>query len=336
VAHRRIGIDIGHTGVRVAEVDAPPGRRPKLLAFGQSGIEPGAVQGCAVRRQEGVVAAVRRALRASGARSRHAVVGVAGEHTYVRPVALPAASPAQMRASLPFLVQDALPVDVADCVLDFWPVRRLDRVVEGLLVAVRSAEAAAVVRAAEKAGVRVDQVDLAAFGLLRAAVPASPDEPVTAVVDLGCDGMQVVVGEAGTPQLVRFGPAAGLAVAHDVAGALGGDPSVAEHVIDADLVARPEVAALVASHAERIAQVIAQTLAYHAQSGRRPAEAVLLTGRGAEMPGLGQCLATVTRLPVAFARPEAVFDVATRAARGCADAPRSWPVAAGLAMRGAA
>lgn len=336
MTHRRIGIDIGHTGVRVAEVEAPPGRRPKLVAFGQSGIEPGAVQGCAVQRHEAVVAAVRRALRASGARSRHAVVGVAGEHTYVRPVALPAASPEQMRASLPFLVQDALPVDVAECVLDFWPVRQLDRVIEGLLVAVRSAEASDVVRAAEKAGARVDHVDLAAFGLLRATVPATRDEPVTAVVDLGCDGMQVVVGEGGTPQLVRFGPAAGLAVAQEVAGALGRDPSVAEHVLDAELVARPEVAAMVASHAEQIAQVIAQTLAYHAQSGRRPAEAVVLTGRGAELPGLGQCLATVTRLPVAFARPEAVFEVAAKAGRGCAGAPRSWSVAAGLALRGAA
>lgn len=336
MAHRTIGIDIGRTRVRVAEVDGAPGRRPTLLAFGESGVEPGAVEGCAVRRQEAVSAAVRRALRASGARSRHAVVGVAGEHTYVRPVVLPAASPAQMRASLPFLVQDSLPVDVGECVLDFWPVRRLERVVEGLLVAVRSAEAGAVVRAVEKAGVRVDRVDLAAFGLMRATVPAAVPEPVTAVVDLGCDGMQIVVVEDGAPQLVRFGPAAGLAVAHDLAAALGGDPSTAEHVLDDGLVARPEVGQLVGSHAERIAQVVAETLGYHAQSGRRPAEGVVLAGRGSGLPGLGQCLATVTGLPVAFARPETVFEVASKAGRACASAPRSWPVAAGLAMRGAA
>jgi type IV pilus assembly protein PilM len=336
VTNRRIGVDLGRTAVRVAEVDAAPGKRPRLLRFGEQPLPAGCVEHAAVLDPQRVSAAVRRACRAAGVKGREAVLGVAGEHALVRPMTLPAATREQMRASLPFLVQDSLPVPVADCVLDFFPVREHDGQVDGLLVAVPDAGTAAAVDAVERAGLRVVGVDLAAFALLRAVIVPGGPHAVTAVVDVGADGIQIVVAEFGVPQLVRFAPAAGTALAAEVAPVLGVDLARAEQALRDERAVRGDLAPLVAAHAERMARTVAETVAFHAQSGYRPVDAVLLTGRGAGLPGFGQYVATLARVPVSLPRTDAVYTVEGRVARST-DAPLpAWAVAAGLATGAAA
>jgi type IV pilus assembly protein PilM len=336
VTHRRIGVDLGRTAVRVAEVEGGPGKRPRLLRFGEQSLPPGCVERATVIDPQRVSAAVRRACRGAGARVRDAVLGVAGEHALVRPMTLPAATREQMRASLPFLVQDSLPVPVADCVLDFYPIRTHDQQVDGLLVAVPDSATAAAVDAVERAGLRVVGVDLAAFALLRAVVVRGGPQAVTAVVDVGADGIQIVVSELGVPQLVRFGPAAGTTLAAEVAPMLGVDRATAEQALRDERAVRGELAPVVAAHAERMARTVAETLAFHAQSGYRPVEAVLLTGRGAGLPGFGQYVATLTRVPVSLPRADAVYTVDQRAAASTGGTLPGWAVAAGLATGAAA
>ncbi|GIG36867.1 pilus assembly protein PilM [Cellulomonas pakistanensis] len=336
MTNRRIGVDLGRTAVRVAEVDGAPGKRPRLLRFGEQPLPPAAVERAQVLDPRRVAAAVRRACRTAGVRAREAVLGVAGEHTIVRPVTMPAASREQMRASLPFLVQESLPVPVADCVLDFYPVRGDGERVEGLLVAVPDAATAAAVEAVEQAGLRVVGVDLAAFALVRAVVPRGGEHAVTAVVDVGADGVQIVVAEHGVPQLVRFGGVAGTALVAELARLLGVDVDAAEQALRDERVLHGDLAPVVAAHAERMATIVAETLAFHAQGGNRPVEAVLLTGRGAGLPGLGQYLASFARVPVSLPRPDGVFAVEGRAARACEGSLPVWAVAAGLASGGGA
>ncbi|MET0435240.1 MAG: pilus assembly protein PilM [Cellulomonas sp.] len=336
MTNRRIGVDLGRTAVRVAEVDGAPGKRLRLLRFGEHPLPPGCVERAEVIDPKRVSAAVRRACKAAGVRSRDVVLGVAGEHAIVRPMTLPAASREQMRASLPFLVQESLPVPVADCVLDFYPIRREGQQVEGLLVAVPDAATASAVQAVEQAGLRVVGVDLAAFALVRAVVEPRGPHAVVAVVDVGADGVQIVVAEHRVPQLVRFGAAAGAALVADLARILQVDPGTAEQALHDDRALHGDLAPVIAGHTERMAATVAETLAFHAQSGNRPVEAVLLTGRGAGLPGFGQYLATFARVPVSLPRADGVFAVDRKAARTCDGSLPAWAVAAGLAVGGAA
>lgn len=336
MTQRRIGIDLGRTAVRVAEVDGAVGKRLRLLRFGEHPLPPGCVEHAEVIDPARVTAAVRRACKAAGVRGRDVVLGVAGEHAVVRPMTLPAASREQMRASLPFLVQESLPVPVGDCVLDFYPIRGDGQQVEGLLVAVPDVATAAAVDAVERAGMRVVGVDLAAFALVRAVIPTGDAQAVTAVVDVGADGMQIVVAEQGVPQLVRFGGMAGSALVAEIARILQVDLSTAEHALHDERAVHGDLAAVVSAHTERMAATVAETLAFHAQSGNRPVEAVLLTGRGSGLPGFGQFLATFARVPVSLPRADGVFVVDKKAARTCAGALPAWAIAAGLAVGGAA
>jgi type IV pilus assembly protein PilM len=336
VTRRRIGIDLGRTAVRVAEVDGSVGKRLRLLRFGEQPLPHGCVERAEVIDPPRVTAAVRRACKAAGVRGRDVVLGVAGAHAIVRPMTLPAATREEMRASLPFLVQESLPVPVAECVLDFYPIRHDAQQVEGLLVAVPDEATAAAVEAVERAGLRVVGVDLAAFALVRAVVVPHASAAVTAVVDVGADGMHIVVAEYGIPQLVRFAAVAGSALVAEVAQALQIEPASAEQALRDERALQGEVAAVVAAHAQLMARTVAETLAFHAQRGHRPVEAVLLTGRGAGLPGFGQHLATLARVPVSMPRADGVFDVDGKAARSCEATVTAWAVAAGLAVGGAA
>lgn len=336
MTQRRIGVDLGCTAVRVAEVDGAPGKRLRLLRFGEQALPPGCVERAEVIDPRRVTAAVRRACKAAGVRGRDVVLGVAGEHAIVRPMTLPAATREQMRASLPFLVQESLPVPVADCVLDFYPIRADGEQVDGLLVAVPDAATAAAVEAVERAGMRVVGVDLAAFALVRAVIAPGAGQAVTAVVDVGADGMQIVVAERGVPQLVRFAGIAGSALVAEIARIMQVDLDTAERALRDERALSGDLASVVAAHTERMAATVAETLAFHAQSGNRPAEAVLLTGRGSGLPGFGQYLATFARVPVSLPRADGVFVVDGKAARSCEGSLPAWAVAAGLAVGAAA
>lgn len=336
MTQRRIGVDLGRTAVRVAEVDGAPGKRPRLLRFGEQSLPSGCVERATVVDPARVTAAVRRACKAAGVRGRDVVLGVAGEHAIVRPMTLPAASREQVRKSLPFLVQEQLPVPVADCVLDFYPIREHEGQVEGLLVAVPDAATSAAVEAVERAGLRVVGVDLAAFALVRAVIAPGGAQAVTAVVDVGADGLHIVVAEFGVPLLVRFGAVAGTALVAEIERRHQVDPAAVERALREGSGLQGDIAPVVAEHAERMAATVAETLAFHAQSGGRLVERVLLTGRGAAVPGFGQYLATFARVPVSLPRAEEVFAVDRKAVRACDAAPPAWAVAAGLAVGRAA
>lgn len=334
MTERRIGIDLGRTAVRVAEVETHPGRQPRLLRFAESPVEPGSVDNGVVQRQAPVVAALRRALRASGAREKHAVLGMSGDRVYVRPLSVPPGPRDQVRASLPYLVQDGLPVAAADCLLDFHPIAPNGPMLDGLLVAVPTDAVRPNVDAVEKAGLTVTGVDLAAFGLVRAATRGH-EHAVAVIVDVGADVTQIVVAEGGGPRLIRFGPVAGRALTLELARSLGVDEAAAERLLRDGGIGRPEVEAPVRAHVERLADMVGQTIQYHAQAGGRPVDLVLLAGRGALVPGLGQHLATVTRLAVSYARVEGGFRVDGRAGTVLTASPVIACVACGLACGGA-
>lgn len=336
MTQRRIGIDIGRTGVRVAEVESSPGRRPRLLRFAEAGLEPGAVENAVVQRRAPVVEAVRKAHRASGAHSKDAVVGVAGDRVYVRPISVPGGPAGQVRASLPYLVQDSLPVAVSDCVLDFHPVSQNGPMLDGLLVAVAEESVRANVDAVEKAGLRVVGVDLSAFALMRALTRGREPHAVTAIVDVGADVTQIVIAERTVPRLIRFGPVAGRSLTVEIAQGLGCDEARAEQALQGAGATHPDIEPSVRAHVERLAGMVAQTIAYHAQSGGRPVDGVLLAGRGARVPGLGQYLATVTRLAVSFARTDGGFAVDKRVGPAAEAGQPVLSVAAGLACGSAA
>ena len=123
---RVIGLDIGTTAVRAAEVEfgsgGPAGTpSPTLLRAGAVPLPPGVVRGGEVVEPGIVSQALKQLWSSTGFSSKDVVIGVGNERVVVRELDLPWMPLAQLRASLPFQVQELLPVASSDALLDYFP-----------------------------------------------------------------------------------------------------------------------------------------------------------------------------------------------------------------------
>jgi type IV pilus assembly protein PilM len=330
MARTQVGIDLGSTEIRVAEVEQGRGG-PRVVRAGTAPLEPGVVEDGLVVQEAPVVRALRGLWRTHKIGSKDVVLGMGNERVYVRDLEMPMAPLPQLREALQFRVQDMLPVSVSDCLLDFRPLREQGTQVQGLLVAVPEALVQTNVDAVEKAGLRVQSVDLSAFALLRALARGDLAGRSVALVDVGACVTQIVISDATVPRLVRYLGRGGRSLAQEVARATGVTPRDAENLVLAGGGGNPAALAAQDRYRDALVATVNQTLAYSTQQGGRPVEGIVLTGRGARLAGLGQQLATVTRLPVSFGAIGSGFDTSRLSGRGAApEVVAQLPLATGL------
>jgi type IV pilus assembly protein PilM len=337
-----IGLDIGTTRVRAVEAHQGRGA-PTLVRYAEVPLPPGAVQDGEVADSGAVV----HALRALWSRGRFAhrdvVLGVGNQRVLVRDLELAWMPLNQIRASLPFQVQDALPVAVEDALLDFYPTGELEgqsgRMVSGLLVAATRDTVQANVSAVESAGLRPVVVDLNAFALTRAVARDALAHRIVALVDIGAQITTVVIVDNGTPRLIRTLPSGGQHVTDAIVA------SLQIPVVDAEMLkqqvgvgfavsAELEPAAEIVNHLTgTLVESIRNTLVYYA--GNNPgaaADLVVLTGGGSHLSGLGQYLASASRTTVTMAEVLGAVNVARSANVGALGSTVAVPLGLALAV----
>jgi len=309
-----VGLDIGSTAVRAAELSFSGARGSRggatLVRLGQVPLPIGAVRDGEVADAEVVAQALRQLWAQHKFGTREVVLGVGNQRVIVRDLELPWLPPAQLKASLPFQVQELLPMPIEEALLDFHPTTESagpqGRTVHGMLVAAQRDTVSANVRAAETAGLTPTMVDLNGFALLRALGRGAVRDGVVALVEIGASVTHVVVADHGVPRLVRTIPAGGQTITSAVASAAGVTGAQAEQLKRevgigfAQPADRAEIGDVIGSTTRTLVEAIRNTFVYY--SGNHPGatiESVVLTGGGSHLPGLGQYLASASRLPVA-------------------------------------
>lgn len=318
---RVIGLDIGSSAVRAAELEFGSGARsgkaaPTLLRFGEVPLPLGAVRDGEVVQAETVSSALRQLWQQTKFESKEVVLGVGNQRVLVRDLDLPWMPLAQLKASLPFQVAEMLPMSADDALLDYYPVAELDgphgRMVHGMLVAAQRDTVTANVLAVEGAGLSPLMVDLNGFALLRALAHGDVARATVALVDIGATVTTVVVATNGLPRLVRSLPSGGQNVTNAVAGALSIATAEAERLkreLGIGFAAPPEqapAAEAVGTVVRALVEAIRNTFVYY--SGNNPGagiDGVVLSGGGSHLPGLGQYLSSASRLPVNLGDPVA-------------------------------
>jgi len=104
VGSLRIGLDIGSTAARAAEVRMG-GDVPVLVRAAQLPLPAGAVESGEIRDPEAVAVALKELWRRGGFKGRQVIMGVGNQRVVVREVALPWLPEKELRASLGFQVQ---------------------------------------------------------------------------------------------------------------------------------------------------------------------------------------------------------------------------------------
>lgn len=204
MAKTLVGLEITEESVRAVEVTA--GRRPVLVASGEIALPPGAARDSEVLDQDAVALALRQLWSRAGFRSRRVVLGIGSRRVLVREFTTQALRPDLLTESLPFQVQDLLPVPASQAVLDFLPIAEADGQVSGLLVAAVSDTVETLIATLAKARLRADAVDFAPFGLARAARTVAADGETVAMVHVGDHTSYVVIVRDGQPLFVRILP----------------------------------------------------------------------------------------------------------------------------------
>jgi type IV pilus assembly protein PilM len=236
LAKTRIGVDIGSTAVRAAEV--VPGDKPVLVRAAQVPLPTGAVENAEVRQPDVVAEALRELWGRGKFKVKQAYLGVGNQRVIVREIALPWLPEKELRSSLAFQVQEFIPMSVDEAVLDYDPVGELEqdgrRLLRILLVAAQRGMVSAVVAGVTAAKLEPVGVDLTPFALVRAVgmfegldLDVHGDE---AVVDVGAHVTNICVHDRGLTRFVRILPSGGRDVTLAVARGLGIDDDAAERL----------------------------------------------------------------------------------------------------------
>jgi type IV pilus assembly protein PilM len=209
VARKVVGLDIGTTAVRAAELSVRRGQ-VVLERIGQAGLPEGAVVDGEVVDPAAVAVAIKDLWRRTRIGSRQVIIGVANQRVVVRLVDLPWMEPDELRKSLAFQAGDYLPIPVDQTELDYDVVGEHEapggqRLLRVLLVAAHKDMLAGHLQAVREAGLRPAGIDLNPIALLRSLAPvAGFGEGAEALVDVGARVTNMIVHDNGVLRFVRI------------------------------------------------------------------------------------------------------------------------------------
>lgn len=310
-----VGVDIGSATIRAVEVQDHDKPKPTIVRFAEVPVPPGSTRQGEVVEPNTVAGALKQLWSAGKFRSKDVVLGMGNQRVLSRDLTVPKAPLAQIRESLPFQVQDMLPVPVGDAILDFYPTAESTSengpVVNGLLVAAVKDAVLANVRAVQHAGLNPVGVDLIPFAMSR-VLAATAAHPTSAIVECGGNTTTVVIVTNGVPKFVRIIPTGGDDVTRTLAGRLDIAEPQAEAVkrhlgMDAFGAQTPDDARAVAAIRETIGELLSSlrnTINYFVNTHpSEPVGEILLIGGGAALPGFRDALSEFTRMPVRHGDP---------------------------------
>ena len=305
-----IGIDIGSNSVRAVEVRGATTADPFIVRYHEEPLPEGSVRRGEVIEVSTVAAAIKRLWRSGGFKAKDVVLGIGGQRVFAREMSFPSAPLAQIRESLPFQVQDLLPVPVAQAILDFYPIAEETGddgpVVNGLLVAAIKEAIVANVAAVTQAGLRPVHVDFLPFGLTRALAQTGGGGGLSVLVSVGADTTNVIVADGSMARFVRIIAGGGADITRAIALRMEIDFDKAETIKRRLGLTTASVANEDRPAAEAIYEVVNEhftsirnTLGYYLSSKRGVTfERIVVSGGGTWLEGYRVALGEVTGLPI--------------------------------------
>ena len=122
MASNIVGIDIGSASIRAVEVSTGSRGATSIMRFAEIAVPEGATSRGEVLEPNTVAGALKQLWSLGRFRTKDVALGVGNQRVLSRDLTVPKAPMARIRESLPFQVQDLLPVPVGDAILDFYPI----------------------------------------------------------------------------------------------------------------------------------------------------------------------------------------------------------------------
>jgi type IV pilus assembly protein PilM len=312
-----VGLDIGTSAVRAAELDVGPSQ-PVLHTYGQVGLPPGAVVDGEVRDGGAVSEALRRLWGNGQFSSKRVVVGIAGLRAITREIDIPHVPDNEVEMAVRYQSEEVIPFPpdqtiLSSQVLSDYTDAEGQQMRRVLVAAAHSDLVGSVIGAVESAGLTVDQVDLDSSALVRAVSAQSVAGQTEAIVSIGAGLTIIVIHQDGRPQFVRTVGTGGNATTAAISSALDMPLSDAEILKRRLGEGTPQVQSALRPAEASINEVVGEirnSLQYFASlPGRSPVARVLMTGGGSYLFGLLPALESQVRIPVQMVSPLSRLDM---------------------------
>ena len=307
-----IGLDIGTDHVRVAQVKST-GSGPVLTAYGRVDVPMGAVADGEIVDAAAVSSAIKELWRTAGVHGKEVCTGVSNQRVIVRLVDLPFMERGELQSAIQYQAQDYIPMAVEDSILDFQIIGDYmspsdEHMMEVLLVAAHREMIGNTVSAVEGAGLKLSQVDVSSFAIVRALmgegglVLPEDEGQATAIVHIAAGITNIAVVERGIPRFNRISSLAGGTFTQAIANVMNigfdeaeqlkilvGLPNVETGESDVTPGVNPEQLQVVHQSLERevnkfIAEVRRSLDYYLTQTSQvRTIQRILLTGSGSQL-----------------------------------------------------
>ena len=324
-----IGLDIGSSAIRAAEIVVSGDGRRSLRRYGQVGLPRGYVVDGEINNPVGVAESLRRLWAETGFKTSNVVLGVSGPRVFVRQAEVAAMSAEETRSSLRFDGQELIPIPMDDASFDFGflgePVtdssgKSMQRV---LLVAAHREVLHNYLEVLTAAGLRATVMDASQLALMR-AVPQPPSGLATSakvevVVAIGAELTTVGVRQGGIPRFIRSLAVGGSRLTETISQRMHVELAVAERLKRGG--ASPEVAALSAqarkvmsTDMRDLAEEIRATIDFFvSQANSSDVDKLLITGGGALTSGLAASIGGNLPVEVSLFDPLAALDCSSLA-----------------------
>ena len=312
MAKAAIGLDIGTSAVRAAEVRA--GQPGTLTRFAQLSLPAGAVVAGEIVDADAVVGVLQELWRRGGFKNKRVLISVSNQNVVVRQVEVPKMNEEDLEGALRYQVADYIPMPIDDAALDFIvldefvgedgaPMMRL------LAVAALRQMVDKYVGVVQRAGlepVGIDLSPLAAVRALSSSVEPLLGEPqAEAVVDVGAGVTGIVVHVSGAPRFVRILPTGGVDITTALVSALkvSAEEAEAEKAsigLGPDGVSVDEgPASVIEERARGFIDDVRRSLEYYqSQPDAVRISRVLVVGGGSRLTGFAERLGGALGLPV--------------------------------------
>lgn len=315
-----IGLDIGSSAVRAAEIETSQGRRV-LRRYAQIGLPHGYVVDGEIINIPGVSEALRR-LWAEGGFSRTKVVtGISGPRVFVRQAEVPALNAEDLRSSLKFDAQELIPIAMDEASFDFSVLDdgkgqnggqkpTPDQTMRVLIVAAHREVLRTHLAALKGAGLNAVAMDAAPLALMRALPPSPESEPSTAevIVSIGAELTTVAVRRGGVPLFIRSLTVGGDNITETIANAMHLEMAAAERLKRGSIPAASQQA----TQARKAMSVELRDLAedvrgtvdfFMAQTEGATIERLLITGGASQTEGLAAAIRSTIQADVVQVDP---------------------------------
>jgi len=301
-----VGLDIGTSAVRAAEIDTSKST-PVLLTYGQVGLPPGSLVDGEIRDSTSVAEAIEKLWKNGQFTKSSVIVGIAGLRAITREIDLPFVPDDEVESAVRFHSEEVIPFPpeqtlLSSQILSDYTNDEGAKMRRVLVAAAHVDLVNGVIETVERAGLTVEGVDLTSSALVRAIGDHDGSDQPEAIVSIGAGLSVVVVHQNGRPQFVRTIGSGGNTTTAAISASLD------IPIMDAEaLKYRLGEESHQVQAAERIAQAsmlelvdeIRNSIQYFASlPGRLPVSQVLVTGGGSELHGLLEMLESQVRIPV--------------------------------------